>query len=157
MRITAKVDDAVRVLVELARQKGADTNDAAAVKALTLADAIDVPPTTLLDVLADLRRGGLVRSQRGPEGGWRLAKPAGEIDIARVIRVVEGPLAAVQGIRPDDLVYPEEDAVLQRMWIAVRANLRAVLEATTVAHLRDGELPKPVEALTGDPDAWTAH
>jgi Rrf2 family protein len=156
MRITAKVDDAVRALIELARaeQPGEPVR---LLKAYEIAEAQSIPITTLEDVLADLRRAGLARSQRGPDGGWRLAEPANQISVARVIRAVEGPLAAVQGIRPNDLDYTDDLAALQRMWIAVRASLRSVLERTTIANLRDGRLPRRIDRLTDDPDAWAAR
>ncbi len=77
--------------------------------------------------------------------------------MARIIRVVEGPLAAVQGLRPDQLRYDEQDEVLQRMWIAVRSSLRSVLEVTTIADLRDGKLPAVVEKFAADPTQWEPH
>lgn len=156
MRITAQVDYAVRALVELARRE-ADPDAKLPVKAQRIAEAIGVPTTSLEDVLASLRRSAIVRSQRGAEGGWRLQLPAGDIDIARVIRAIEGPLAAIQGLRPDQLDYPRADAALQRMWVALRANLRDVLEHTTVADLRDGKLPPAVDRLAGPDDAWLPH
>lgn len=156
MRISAQVDYAVRALVELARRE-TDPDEKVPVKAQLLADAIGAPATSLEDVLAALRRGSVVRSQRGADGGWRLARDPEQIDIANVIRAVDGPLANVQGIRPDSLDYADGDLALQRMWIAVRANLRAVLEHTTIADLRDGRLPKPVDSLADDPDHWRPH
>jgi Rrf2 family protein len=156
LRITAQVDYAVRALVELARRE-VDPDATLPVKAQLIAAAIDVPATSLEDVLATLRRGSLVRSQRGADGGWRLRLPADQIDVARVIRAVEGPLAAVQGLRPDLLRYDERDAVLQRMWVAVRTSLRSVLESTTIADLRDGKLRPEVDALATDPDHWAPH
>jgi DNA-binding IscR family transcriptional regulator len=74
-----------------------------------------------------------------------------------VIRAIEGPLAAIQGLRPDQLDYPPSDAALQRMWIAVRANLRDVLEHTTIADLRDGKLPGAVDALADPAENWLPH
>ncbi|HVX16759.1 MAG TPA: Rrf2 family transcriptional regulator [Acidimicrobiales bacterium] len=156
MRITAQVDYAVRALVELARRE-ADPAAKLPVKAQLVAEAIGVPTTSLEDVLAGLRRSSIVRSQRGADGGWRLQLPAEDIDIARVIRAIEGPLAAIQGLRPDQLDYPPSDAALQRMWIAVRANLRDVLEHTTIADLRDGKLPGAVDALADPAENWLPH
>lgn len=156
MRISAQVDYAVRALVELARRE-VDPDEKIPVKAQLLADAIGAPTSSLEDVLAALRRGSVVQSQRGADGGWRLARDAAQIDIANVIRAVDGPLANVQGIRPDALEYGNGDVALQRMWIAVRASLRAVLEHTTIADLRDGQLPPAVDSLAADQDHWRPH
>ncbi len=152
MRISAKVDYAVRAAIELA-VAGEDE--------LTKADAIaraqEIPPKFLENILGDLRQGGLVRSQRGAEGGYKLARPADEITIADIIRVVEGPMAAVRGGRPEDVTYDGNAEPLQRVWIAVRSALRQVAEHVTLADLASGRLPSRVEKLTADPDAWLTH
>jgi Rrf2 family protein len=148
MRISAKVDYAVRAAIELA----------AAGDQLTKADAIaraqDIPPKFLENILGDLRQGGLVRSQRGAEGGYRLARPAEEVTLADIIRVVEGPMASVRGGRPEDVEYAGSAEPLLRVWIAVRAALRQVAEHVTLADLAAGRLPAEVEALTKTPHAW---
>jgi Rrf2 family protein len=95
-----------------------------------------------------------VRSQRGAEGGYWLARPAQDIAIADLIRAVEGPLATVRGERAEQLAYDEGTAVLQGMWVAVRASLRSVLERVTVADLIHGTLPPEVQALVDDPANW---
>ena len=152
MRISAKVDYAVRAAIELA---------AAGEEHLTKADAIaqaqEIPPKFLENILGDLRQGGLVRSQRGAEGGYRLARPAAEITLADIIRVVEGPMASVRGGRPEDVAYAGTAEPLQRVWIAVRSALRTVAEHVTLADLATGRLPPQVEELTRDPDAWLTH
>ena len=149
MRLSAKVDYAVRAAIELA---------AAGQDQLTKADAIaqaqDIPPKFLENILGDLRQGGLVRSQRGAEGGYRLARPADEITIADIIRVVEGPMASVRGGRPEDVEYAGNAEPLRRLWIAVRQALREVNEHVTLADLASGRLPRSVEALTRADDAW---
>jgi Rrf2 family protein len=110
------------------------------------------------NILHDLKRAGLVRTRRGASGGYWLARPPQEIVLADVIRAVEGPLANIRGEYPEAVEYPPGAAeVLQEVWIAVRANLRAVLESVTLADLADGTLPKPVSKLTRDPDAWVHH
>jgi Rrf2 family protein len=152
MRISAKVDYAVRAAIELAV-----AGDDHLTKADAIAQAQEIPPKFLENILGDLRQGGLVRSQRGAEGGYRLARPAEEITIADIIRVVEGPMAAVRGGRPEDVAYAGNAEPLQRVWIAVRSALRQVAEHVTLADLAKGELPKNVEALTSDPDAWLTH
>lgn len=153
MRISAKVDYAVRAAIELA----AAADDDHLTKADAIARAQEIPPKFLENILGDLRQGGLVRSQRGAEGGYRLARPAGEITLADIIRVVEGPMASVRGGRPEDVRYDGSAEPLQRVWIAVRSALRHVAERVTLADLAEGKLPPEVEALTRDPDAWVTH
>ncbi len=158
MRTTAKVDYAVRAVIALARtasERG--ESRPAPVKAHLLAAEGEIPPKFLESILADLKRSGIVSSQRGAVGGYRLGRPADQITVADVIRAVEGPLADVRGERPETLTYPGELASLQRMWIAVRANLRAVLEETTLADLAAGALPPRVDALADPADAWDPH
>ncbi|MCL2536228.1 MAG: Rrf2 family transcriptional regulator, partial [Nocardiaceae bacterium] len=138
----------VRALVELA----ADVPEL--VKADALSNAQSIPPKFLEAVLADLRRGGMVSSRRGPDGGYWLTRPADEITVADVIRTLEGPLASVRGERPEDVTYEGSAESLQRVWIAVRVNLRSVLEGVTIADIAAGALPEFVAELTADPGAW---
>lgn len=149
MHITARVDYAVRTLLELAAR-----GDGRPAKAESLATAQAIPHKFLEAVLADLRRGGLVCSRRGPEGGYWLARPAAAISIADVIRTVEGPLASVRGERPEDVVYTGAADKLRDVWIAVRVNLRAVLEEVSLEDVVSGDLPDFVAELTRDRDAW---
>ncbi|NLG55584.1 MAG: Rrf2 family transcriptional regulator [Rhodococcus sp.] len=148
MHITARVDYAVRALIELAAAGSQP------VKAEFLAGSQTIPHKFLEAVLGDLRRGGLVSSRRGPDGGYWLTRPAEEVSIADVIRTVEGPLASVRGERPEDVHYGEPSADLQQVWIAVRVNLRAVLENVTIADVANGALPQFIDELTADPGAW---
>ena len=157
MRTTAKVDYAVRAAIELARAYPDDGSRPAPVTRQAIADAQDIPSKFLEHILADLKRSGLVGSVRGADGGYWLFRSPAEISMADIIRAAEGPLADVRGERPDALRYPEDLAVLQRAWIAVRANLRAVLEQVSLADLRDGTLDPDVEALAADPEAWLVH
>ena len=129
MRISAKVDYALRAMIELA---AAAPNQ---IKGERLAESQSIPHKFLENILADLRNGGLVASQRGAEGGYRLALPPGEITVADVIRVVEGPIATVRGERPDDIVYGGVAAPLRDVWIELRAAMREVLEHVTLADL----------------------
>jgi Rrf2 family protein len=152
MRISAKADYAVRALAELAA-----TGSDKPVKGETLAGSQDIPLNFLENILRELRHAGIIRTQRGAEGGYLLARPAGEINLAEILRAVEGPLAAVQGTRPDQLEYEGAAASLVDVWVAVRANLRAVLEKVTLADLARGSLPASVKRLAADPDAWKAH
>jgi Rrf2 family protein len=148
VRISARTDYAVRALTELAARSGEP------VTAEQIARAQSVPLKFLLGILGELRRAGLVRSQRGPSGGYLLDRDPGTITVADVMRAVDGPLASVQDAKPEDVTYPGPAARLQDVWIAVRASLRLVLEEVTIAHLLAGKLPASVEELTRSEDAW---
>lgn len=148
MRISAKEDYAIRAVLELAAASPATvTRD-------RLAEAQSIPAAFLENILLDLKRGGLVTALRGPVGGFRLAKPAADIAVADVIRAVSGPLATVRGVRPQALEYEGVAAPLRDMWIAVRANLRAILEEVTVADLATGHFPAKVRKVFENPAAW---
>ena len=148
VRVTAKVDYALRAAAELAAAGGE------ARKREAIAGAQGIPVPFLEQILLALKRAGIVRTRRGPEGGYWLARDAESVTLAEVIRAVEGPLANVQGERPEDVEYTGAAAPLQDVWIAVRANLRGVLEHVTLADLVSGEMPPVVEHLAGSPDAW---
>jgi len=124
------------------------------VKAEAISTAQRIPPKVLETVLAELRRADLVTSRRGPDGGYWLARPAAQISIADVIRAIEGPLASVRGERPEDVRYPGAAEPLQRVWIALRVNIRAVLENVSIDDIARNRLPGFIEALTEDPGAW---
>lgn len=149
MRISAKADYALRACVELAAAEGEG-----AIKGERIAQAQEVPLKFLENILGDLRHAGVVRSQRGVEGGYWLARPAVEITLADVIRAVEGPLANVRGQAPEQLEYPGSAEKLREVWVALRANVRGVLEQVSLADVAGGELPAHVEELTRDADAW---
>ena len=151
MRISAKADYALRAAAELAAADGGP------VKGEQLAAAQEIPPKFLENILGDLRHAGLVRSQRGAEGGYWLQRPAREITLAEIVRAVEGPLATVRGRRPEDVAYTGAAGELQRVWIAVRHNLRAVLEEVTVADVAAGRLPRRVQRLADDPESWVTR
>ena len=153
MRISAKADYAVRAAAELA---GASPGGRP-VKGDQLAAAQAIPQKFLENILADLRNAGLVQTRRGADGGYALTRPASEISLAEVLRAVEGPLAAVQGTRPEGLHYQGAAARLPEVWVALRANLRAVLERVTLADLAAGTLPESVATLTTTADAWQPH
>jgi Rrf2 family protein len=149
VRITAKVDYAVRAVIEMAAAP------AGPVKGEALATRQSIPPKFLENILADLRRAGIVASQRGADGGYWLAVPADKVTVADVIRAVEGPLADVHGTPPEQVTYQGAAADLPRVWVATRVALRAVLEEVTVAALAAGDLPPVVEEMLGAPDAWS--
>ena len=152
MRISAKADYAIRAVTELGAL--ADSSQA---KGEQLAAAQGIPLRFLLNILQDLKRAGIVDSHRGSEGGYRLARPPEALALADIIRAVEGPLAQGGDTRPEDLHYAGPAAALSEVWIAVRANLRAVLEEVTIADVTEGNLPKTVRDLVGDPEAWVSH
>ena len=157
MRTTAKVDYAVRAAIELARVYPDDDSRPLPLTRQAIADAQGIPSKFLEHILADLKRSQLVGSVRGADGGYWLYRPPAEISMADIIRAAEGPLADVRGERPESLDYSDDLEVLQRAWIAVRANLRAVLEQVTLADLRDGKLNPTVDAIASDPEAWIVH
>ena len=151
MKVTARADYAVRAVTELG------ANEGHLVKADLIAAAQDIPRHFLDNILNDLRRAGIVATQRGAEGGSRLARPAKDITIADVMRAMEGPLAAVRDVRPEQLAYEGAAKTLPEVWVAVRAALRGVLERVTVADVVSGKLPRPVAKLLEDPEAWKTH
>lgn len=143
MRISERVDIAVRAMGELAAADGT----VAVVKADTIAQRQDVSLKYLLDILGELKRAELVRSKRGPEGGFALSRPPAEISLADIFRAVDGPLADVHDQSLRSLAYREPVQALPDVWMAIRASLRRVLETVTVADLIAGELPQDVVAL----------
>ena len=149
MRISAKADYAVRAAVELAAASGEKP-----VKAEAIANAQGIPLNFLENILGELRHAGIVRSHRGAEGGFRLARAPERVTVADIMRVVEGPLASVRGGPPEDASYAGAAETLPRVWIAVRANLRNVVEHVTVADIAAGRLPTAVDKLAEDPEAW---
>jgi Rrf2 family protein len=149
VRISARSDYAVRALIEVASRPGEP------VTADQVARAQDIPLKFLLGILGDLRRAGLVRSQRGPSGGYLMDREPAEITVADIMRAVDGPLASVQGSRPESMKYEGSAARLQEVWIALRASLRTVLEAVTLADLVSGDLPPVIAELTQDAEAWS--
>jgi Rrf2 family protein len=152
MRISAKADYAVRAAIELAA-----VDEGVVTKGDRIAESQGIPLNFLENILTDLRHAGLVSSRRGQDGGYWLARPADEVTVADVIRAVDGPLATVRGERPERTTYPGAAEPLQRVWIAVRTNLREVVERVTLADLASGELPTHVATLAAEPDSWTTR
>lgn len=150
MRVSAKADYAARAAAELSTSSGAP------IKADRIAAAQGIPVKFLETILLEMKHAGIVRSQRGPDGGYALARPAEDISLADVIRAVDGPLANVRGDRPENMEYHGAAERLTDVWIAVRAALREILESTTLADLRDGTLPVRVSDLADDPEAWVS-
>ncbi len=132
-------------------------SDTARITVEQLGHSEDIPRKFLEAIMSELRRGGLVTSRRGAEGGFALARPASEISVADILRAVDGPLAEVRGIRPQSASYSGTAEHLGSVWVAARASLREVLENVSIDHLVTGRLPPVVMALTADPDAWASH
>jgi Rrf2 family protein len=149
MHVTAKADYAIRAVVELA-----DSAQDSPRKVDEVARAQGIPVSFLENILTQLRSSGIVRSQRGPEGGYWLAQPPDQVNLAQVIRAVEGPLVGIRGQRPEEIEYVGSAESLQQVWIALRANLRQVLERVSIADVAAGKLPKDVLALTREEEAW---
>jgi Rrf2 family protein len=149
MHVTAKADYAVRAVVELAGSAQDSPR-----KVDQVAQAQNIPVSFLENILTQLRSSGIVRSQRGPEGGYWLARPPEEVNLAQIIRAVEGPLVGVRGQRPEEVEYAGSAESLRQVWVALRANLRKVLEHVSVADVAGGNLPDEVLELTRQEEAW---
>jgi Rrf2 family protein len=148
MHISARGDYAVRATLGLAAKYPATVSTA------ELSSEQGMPRKFLEAILGDLRRSGLVRGQRGVDGGYVLTRPPGEIAVGDVLRAVDGPLAEVRGLRPEEAVYTGTAAHLQQLWIATRAAVRKVLDEVTLADVVRGRLPAHVRRLTTAPEAW---
>src|SRR6188472_1018029 len=152
MRVSAKADYALRALIEIANR-----DDERPVSAEEIGNLQEIPHGFLQAILADMRRAGIVVSQRGQSGGWRLASRPQDVTVADVIRAVDGPLVSVYGLRPEAVSYNESADILQHVWIAARSSLRDVFEQVSIRALADGKLPKAVTSRTADEDAWQPH
>jgi len=151
MRISAKADYAMRAMLELAAAEDPPC------KRDQIAQAQKIPVKFLETILGELKHAGIVSSQRGAEGGYWLARPADEITVADVMRVVEGPLASIRESRPEDLAYEGAAESLRDVWVALRANMREVLEGVTLADVIGQSLPGSVEKIAAKPEAWVSH
>ncbi len=148
VQISARGEYAVRAALGLAA-KHPTTMSAQAV-----ADAQQLPYKFLEAILADLRRAGLVRSQRGVDGGYTLARPPDQVTLGDILRAVDGPLAGVRGVRPEEVAYAGPAEHLQEVWVAVRSAVRRVVDEVTLADVLRGRLPAHVRRLIAVPDAW---
>ena len=148
MEISAKTDYAIRALLSLA-ERAPDL-----VKVDMVIGEQQLPRKFVEAILGELRRAGIVRSQRGADGGYALARPATEITLGQIIRAVDGPLAEVRGLRPHETTYVGVAQHLPEVWVAVRASLRRVLDETTLQHVLSGKLPPHVRRMVDSPDAW---
>ena len=149
MKISAKADYAIRAATELA-----SVTDGRLTKAERIASAQAIPIKFLEAILLELKHAGVVKSIRGADGGYSLARPASDVSVADVIRAVDGPLANVRGERPEQVSYSGSAEHLTRVWVAVRAALREVLENITLADVASGKMSPLINELTDNPDAW---
>ncbi|MFT4263659.1 MAG: Rrf2 family transcriptional regulator [Nocardioides sp.] len=152
MRVSAKSDYALRALIEMVVRE-----DGKAVSAEELGRLQEIPHGFLQAILADLRKADIVLSQRGPSGGWRMARPASSVTVADVIRAVDGPLVSVYGLRPESVTYNANAEGLQQVWVAARDSLREVLEYVTIEQLAERTLPSTVTDRTANEEAWQPH
>jgi Rrf2 family protein len=135
MRISARTDYALRAALELAAG-----GDGHLVKAEDIAHAHGIPLRFLLNILIDLRREGIVVSQRGSVGGYKLARPADSITLAEVIRAMsasDGHVPAASSRRPP---YSGAAAGLNDLWGAAYSSMEALLATTTLADVVEGKV-----------------
>jgi Rrf2 family protein len=152
--ISARTDYAIRAMLMLAEQARVAQSADVPLSADTLAYRQTLPHKFLEAILGDLRRAGIVISQRGPTGGYTLSRSAAQISLGDITRAVDGPLAEVRGLRPHETSYDGVAEHLPVVWVAVRASLRRVLDGTSLQQLLTGELPADVRQLAEDPEAW---
>jgi Rrf2 family protein len=150
VEISARAEYAVRALAELTKAGGGPLTVA------DLAAAQEIPARFLQNILLQLRQRSLVHSQRGAEGGYRLARPPAEISLADILRAIDGPLAAVRGERPESVRYQGSAVALADVWLALRVSMRHVIEEVTLEDLVNGPLPTHVAELVDNPDAWVS-
>lgn len=148
MQISAKADDAVRAMLELAM------HGPGRVKADLMITHRTIPRKFVESILSELRRADLVRSYRGADGGFVLAAPPSKITIGSIIRTVDGPLAEIRGLQPNETSYKGAAQHLPDVWVAVRAKLHEVLDETALAEVLAGEMPAHVRQLIDTPGAW---
>lgn len=146
------MDYAMRALVELVHYSGEDPKRL--VSCDSLATSLHIPAKFLESILRSLRQSGIVVSQRGAEGGFRLARSPNDITVADVIRALDGPLAAVRGAPPEDAIYEGRSEHLRDVWVATRAALRDVLEHVSLADIESGQMPEAVTTYLESPGAW---
>ena len=148
MRISAKADYAMRALLELA------ATDEELLKGDDISESQSIPFKFLEKIMSELKTAGIVFSQRGAEGGYSLVRPAGEVNLAEIMRAIEGPIAIVRDTRPENLEYEDPAKGLTSAWVALRSSMRVVLESVTLANVLEEKFPPEVTALLDDPNAW---
>lgn len=132
MQISAKTNYAVRALLFVA------ANDPVPVKVGTLARE-GLPPRFVENILGELRRGELVQSRRGRGGGFTLARPAQEITLGQIVRVVSGPVSDVHGLA-DNCAPSDPAANLHAVWNSIMDRVGQLLDDFTLADILAGEV-----------------
>ena len=147
MQVTARVDYGVRAVVEIALHTEPT-------RARDISERQGIPARFLEGILLDLARADILHARRGPRGGYTLGRPADRISIADVVRAIDGPLAAVRGLAPEDTSYPASSVEIRTLWVALRASMRVVLEQTSIAMLVAGRFDPTTAQLLESPGAW---
>lgn len=153
MHVSARADYGVRALLELTVEYR--QNPERLVTTEVIAERQSIPAKFLESILRQLRTAGIVDSRRGAEGGYRLARSPETITMAEALRALDGPLAAVKGVAPENIDYPPPATHLREVWVALRMSLRQVLEGLTLSDVARGDWPSGISELIADPDAWT--
>ena len=141
MYVSARSDYAVRAMLAVAASDEL-------VKASALARAQRIPLSFLQGILLDLRRAGLLHSHRGIEGGYALAKPAGQISVGDVLRAMSGSLTTVRGLPADVATYHGVATGLRDVWLAVHDAIEAVVDRTSLADLLADPLAAPQQVAS---------
>lgn len=136
MRLSTKGEYASRAMLELARHYDKKT-----LHIRDISQAQDIPPRFLEQILLQLKRAGYLRSRKGPNGGYSLARPPEKISVAEVIRVMDGPLAPIDCVSVTaHAVCPHEaTCTLKWLWKEVRDAVAEITERTSFAELVNRE------------------
>ena len=137
LRVSARAHYAVQAAAYLAAADGR------LVKGEEIARSQRIPPKFLVQIMASLRRGRVVWSYRGMDGGYRLARPPEEITVADVIEAVEGLVTTIHGAPPREASYPEGGDIVRELWLTVEESIASVLTSVSMADLASGVLPSP--------------
>ena len=140
MKLSTKARYALRATLELALREGDGP-----VHLRHIAKAQDISPKYLEQLAMPLRNAGLVRSERGPTGGYELARPAATITALDVVQAVEGPVDLLDCVGQSRLCARAETCAARTLWGRLSAAIADVLRETTLADLREAQR----EAETG--------
>jgi Rrf2 family protein len=149
VKISAKVDYALQAVIEIAIATKKDS----LISAEEISSRRDIPEKFLEGILTLLRKSGIISSYRGPSGGFELAKKPQDIVVADIIRIIDGPLAAVRGFAPEEIDYAGPVKHVADVWIATRASLRNVLENISIADIISGDFDVSISKLLNEKDA----
>jgi Rrf2 family transcriptional regulator, cysteine metabolism repressor len=138
MLFSTRAEYGVRLMVELGRQPGDRPVSLGAV-----AESENLPLSYLEHLVAKLRKAGLVESQRGAHGGYRLGRPAEEIDMHEVVVALEGAIAPMECFHPtpegkvscSHEIDDHEACATKLLWTRVHGGVAKALSGTTLADL----------------------